>query len=116
MTHGNIVEKSGPIAVEKGMGTSLLDAMKSFPPIYTWYLQVFSTVSAFSDDKSFCNTSFCFKYWNISIFTNRYSPPHVKRRQKIQDMVNKYRKQMSAPELYTSLFAQGVRWYGWVKG
>ncbi|XP_072031958.1 ral GTPase-activating protein subunit beta-like isoform X2 [Amphiura filiformis] len=41
--------------------------------------------------------------------SDAYSPPHVKRRQKIQDMVNKYRKQMSAPELYTSLFASGVR-------
>ncbi|XP_038075013.1 ral GTPase-activating protein subunit beta-like isoform X2 [Patiria miniata] len=37
--------------------------------------------------------------------TDSYSPPHVKRRQKIQDMANKYRSRLSVPEFYTALFA-----------
>ncbi|XP_071799267.1 ral GTPase-activating protein subunit beta-like isoform X2 [Asterias amurensis] len=37
--------------------------------------------------------------------TDSYSPPHVKRRQKIQDMAYKYRSRLSVPEFYTALFA-----------
>ncbi|XP_033125848.1 ral GTPase-activating protein subunit beta-like isoform X2 [Anneissia japonica] len=31
-------------------------------------------------------------------------PPHVKRRQKIQEMVSKYRKRLTSPQFYTQLF------------
>ncbi|XP_022103685.1 ral GTPase-activating protein subunit beta-like [Acanthaster planci] len=41
--------------------------------------------------------------------TDSYSPPHVKRRQKIQDMANKYRSRLSVPEFYTALFANRRR-------
>ena len=33
-----------------------------------------------------------------------YQPPHVRRKLKIQEMVNKYHLKMSEPEFYTALF------------
>ncbi|XP_071962395.1 ral GTPase-activating protein subunit beta-like isoform X2 [Antedon mediterranea] len=33
-----------------------------------------------------------------------HCPPHVKRRQKIQEMVNKYRRRLTSPQFYTHLF------------
>ncbi|XP_077869075.1 ral GTPase-activating protein subunit beta-like [Saccoglossus kowalevskii] len=35
-----------------------------------------------------------------------HTPPHVRRKHKIQDMVNKYRKRMTESEFYTTLFMQ----------
>lgn len=35
-------------------------------------------------------------------------PPHVRRRQKIQDIVSKYHLKLSEPEFYTSLFSSAV--------
>lgn len=36
--------------------------------------------------------------------SDHYSPPHVRRRQKIQDMVHKYRRKMDVPQFLASLF------------
>ncbi|XP_078001249.1 ral GTPase-activating protein subunit beta-like [Glandiceps talaboti] len=36
-----------------------------------------------------------------------HTPPHVRRKHKLQEMTTKYRKKMSEPEFYTSLFAEG---------
>lgn len=36
--------------------------------------------------------------------TDSCQPPHVRRRLKIQDIVNKYHKELSQPEFYTSLY------------
>ncbi|XP_071834992.1 ral GTPase-activating protein subunit beta-like isoform X2 [Apostichopus japonicus] len=38
--------------------------------------------------------------------SDNYSPPHVRRRQKIQDMVHKYHKRMNVPQFLASLFDQ----------
>ncbi|XP_030854723.1 ral GTPase-activating protein subunit beta isoform X2 [Strongylocentrotus purpuratus] len=36
--------------------------------------------------------------------SEKYSPPHVRRRQRIQEMVQKYQRKQSVSEFYTSLF------------
>ncbi|CAH1262037.1 RALGAPB [Branchiostoma lanceolatum] len=36
--------------------------------------------------------------------TDTYQPPHIRRKIKIQEVVTKYRSQMSEPEFYTALF------------
>ena len=33
-----------------------------------------------------------------------YQPPHVRRKLKIKEMVNKYRNKLTEPEFYVSLF------------
>ncbi|KAB0399035.1 hypothetical protein E2I00_004174, partial [Balaenoptera physalus] len=38
--------------------------------------------------------------------SDSYSPPHVRRKQKITDIVNKYRNKQLEPEFYTSLFQE----------
>ncbi|KAL3276294.1 hypothetical protein HHI36_024193 [Cryptolaemus montrouzieri] len=38
--------------------------------------------------------------------SDNYQPPHVKRRVKIQEMVQKYKRNMTKPELLTNLFEQ----------
>lgn len=35
-----------------------------------------------------------------------YSPPHVRRKQKIADVVHRYRNKQLEPEFYTSLFQE----------
>lgn len=45
-------------------------------------------------------------YYNLfyNNFIFRYQPPHVRRRIKVQDMVQKYSLSMSEPELLAHLF------------
>lgn len=38
--------------------------------------------------------------------SDSYSPPHVRRKQKITDIVNKYRNKQLEPEFYTALFQE----------
>ncbi|XP_025926555.1 ral GTPase-activating protein subunit beta-like [Apteryx rowi] len=38
--------------------------------------------------------------------SDSYNPPHVRRKQKIADIVNKYRNRQLEPEFYTSLFQE----------
>ncbi|XP_039175073.1 ral GTPase-activating protein subunit beta isoform X1 [Crotalus tigris] len=40
--------------------------------------------------------------------SDSYNPPHVRRKQKIADIVNKYRNKQLEPEFYTSLFQEVV--------
>ncbi|XP_069508229.1 ral GTPase-activating protein subunit beta isoform X3 [Ambystoma mexicanum] len=43
--------------------------------------------------------------------SDSYNPPHVRRKQKIADIVNKYRNKQLEPEFYTSLFHEvGPNW------
>ncbi|XP_078508445.1 ral GTPase-activating protein subunit beta [Lissotriton helveticus] len=43
--------------------------------------------------------------------SDSYNPPHVRRKQKIADIVNKYRNKQLEPEFYTSLFHDvGLNW------
>lgn len=37
--------------------------------------------------------------------SDSYQPPHIRRRLKIQEMVQKYKREMSKPELLTYLFS-----------
>lgn len=37
--------------------------------------------------------------------SDTYQPPHVRRRLKVQDIVNKYKREMTEPELLTYLFS-----------
>uniref|UniRef100_A0A4W3JP54 Ral GTPase-activating protein subunit beta n=1 Tax=Callorhinchus milii TaxID=7868 RepID=A0A4W3JP54_CALMI len=41
--------------------------------------------------------------------SDSYNPPHVRRKQKIADIVNKYRNKLLEPEFYTSLFQECCR-------
>ncbi len=38
--------------------------------------------------------------------SDSYSPPHVRRKQKIAEIVNRYRNKQLEPEFYTSLFLE----------
>ncbi|TRY57788.1 hypothetical protein DNTS_012048 [Danionella cerebrum] len=38
--------------------------------------------------------------------SDSYSPPHVRRKQKISEIVNRYRNKQLEPEFYTSLFQE----------
>lgn len=43
--------------------------------------------------------------------SDSYNPPHIRRKQKIADIVNKYRNKQLEPEFYTSLFHDvGLNW------
>lgn len=42
-------------------------------------------------------------FWLCLIF--RYSPPQVCRKLKIQDILKKYRQELSVPDFFVSLFA-----------
>jgi hypothetical protein len=37
--------------------------------------------------------------------SDSYQPPHIRRRLKIQEMVQKYKREMTKPELLTYLFS-----------
>lgn len=42
--------------------------------------------------------------------SDSYNPPHVRRKQKIADIVHKYRNRQLEPEFYTALFQElGLR-------
>lgn len=40
----------------------------------------------------------------LVFITHRYQPPHVRRRVKVQEMVQKYKLDMNEPELLAYLF------------
>uniref|UniRef100_A0A5F8GMY4 Ral GTPase-activating protein subunit beta n=1 Tax=Monodelphis domestica TaxID=13616 RepID=A0A5F8GMY4_MONDO len=42
----------------------------------------------------------------VRLESDSYNPPHVRRKQKIADIVNKYRNKQLEPEFYTSLFQE----------
>lgn len=41
----------------------------------------------------------------LSFFSSSYLPPHVRRRLKVQEMMQKYRSEMTQSELLTYLFS-----------
>lgn len=61
---------------------------------------------------TFCFQGFLVRQTVINICRRKrlesdsYSPPHVRRKQKITDIVNKYRNKQLEPEFYTSLFQE----------
>ena len=40
---------------------------------------------------------------------NKYQPPHVRRKLKIQEVVKNYQMKMDAPDFYTALFQEVVK-------
>uniref|UniRef100_A0A8C1QYJ6 Ral GTPase-activating protein subunit beta n=1 Tax=Cyprinus carpio TaxID=7962 RepID=A0A8C1QYJ6_CYPCA len=43
--------------------------------------------------------------------SDSYSPPHVRRKQKIAEIVNRYRNKQLEPEFYTSLFLEVIQFF-----
>ena len=45
----------------------------------------------------------------MSVVSDRYQPPHARRKIKIKEIVDKYRNKLIEPEFYTALFQGSAR-------